>query len=135
MWLKENRFLLVSKIYQILFWKEFSSNLKDELILDFPIIDELVYPDDWMKFVSEKVLKLEETEINFQKFLASKLHKSDKTFLLVKAILASAYLEINEIGLQSAKELKLANVYGKLTQELVGGQSPELVFSILNSLE
>ncbi len=135
MWLKENRFLLVSKIYQILFWKDYDSNILQEDISELPIIEDFIYPEGWTEFVSTKVSKLQELDSDFQSFLELKLRTSSKTFLLVKAILAAAFVEFNELGLEQTTELKLANVYSKLTQDLVGGQSPELVFSILNGLE
>jgi len=134
MWLKENRFLLVSKLYQIMFWHDFGTSIPDSEKIEIPILEDFIYPEGWEDFIKEKILKLKETDSQFKIFLKEKLRQPEKTFLMVRAILASAFLEFNELGLEEAKSEKLANVYSKLTQDLVGGQSPELVFSIINSL-
>lgn len=131
MWLKENRFLLVSRIYQILFWRDYDSTIAESDINLFPTIEDLNYPENWNEFISEKILKLNKLNPEFEDFLTKMLHDPAKTSILVKAILSAAFVEREEIGEETFKELKIPSVYSKLTQDLVGGQSPELVYSIL----
>jgi|GEM_PF-3722512 len=135
MWLKENRFLLVSKLYQIMFWNDFDLSIPDSENTEIPILEDFIYPEGWEDFVKEKSFKLKSVDSEFQLFLKEKLNQPEKTFLLVKAILAAGFIELNELGAEKFKELKLADVYSKLTQDLTGGQSPELVYSIFKNIE
>ena len=133
MWTKENRFLLVGKLYQIMFWQDFDSALAAENSVELPIIEDLTYPEGWDVFIEDKTSKMKILEKEFKVFLEQKLHDPSKTYLLVKAIFCASFIEKHELGEKAFLELDLPSVYGKLTQELVAGQSPELVYSVLKS--
>jgi hypothetical protein len=135
MWLKENRFLLVSKLYQIMFWNDFDNSIPDSEITEIPLLEDFIYPEGWDNFINEKTAKLKELDSEFTLFLKKKLNQPEKTFLLVKAILAAGFIEHTELGAEKFKELKLADLYSKLTQDVTGGQSPELVYSIFKNIE
>jgi hypothetical protein len=118
-----------------MFWNDFDISIPDSNNAKIPILEDFIYPENWEDFIKEKSLKLKSIDSEFQLFLKEKLNQPEKTFLLVKAILAAGFIELNELGAEKFKELKLADVYSKLTQDLTGGQSPELVYSIFKNIE
>jgi transcription termination factor NusB len=129
MWSNPTRKILIGSIYEYLFWSNLGSKKIPEVdwtqLIDLYNTESFPLAEKELNSLYEKFLEKSETYIHI---IQEHFDNWSKTYDIVKAILIVFVLELEDTNLASEKSI--INKYLKITQELVGGQNPNLVHAV-----
>ncbi len=135
MWKKKFRICLFYGIYQYIFWL----NIDQEKHLDWDHIIAQAFGE--RNDLDQEAIKNEftnflENKKTFDQILTQNLKEPSKTYLTVKAVLYTFFLEVAFLEREDhiSQGSNIVGKYIKLTQEIVGGESTGLVHAITSKV-
>jgi transcription termination factor NusB len=135
MWEKGFRTITFAALYDAIYWgDQFDSNVID---LNAMIEAYSLEMDDSSKGKVLDLVNLFLTKKDeFYEILQGYTTSWDKTYDIVKAVMCTALLELDEIRDMTTPEQKkkIVNKYVQIVQDMVGGNNPNLVYAIVGKL-
>lgn len=151
MWEKNFRIVTFAAIYEAIYWAHEEGNTHDSIDNHTTAtqqqrshIDIEAIAESYSITLNEediaKMLELVEKFQNKQDQLYSVLEQYttawNKTYDLVKAIMCTALIELEELSPTLSPEQKklIVNKYVRIAQDMIGGNNPNLVFAIIGKI-